>query len=130
MRAILKSEPFYQMPIKDKKFFIKLGKRITQMRKAQSLTQIDMAKMLNIGQQTYANYETGVRRLPSSLLPALSKIYGVSVEEILGLSAKASKPGPTPKLKQKFDTISKLPKKEQQFFIQMLDRFLNEAKAS
>jgi DNA-binding XRE family transcriptional regulator len=43
----------------EKAFHVQLGERITVARKAQGLTQTQVAEALGIGQQTLAHYEGG-----------------------------------------------------------------------
>jgi transcriptional regulator with XRE-family HTH domain len=69
---------------KDEAFFKALGGRITTARKAQELTQIQLAEQLGIVQQTLAHYEVVHLRLPISMLPVLAESLSVSVEQLLG----------------------------------------------
>ncbi len=61
-------------------------KRIRDLREDRDLTQKEMAKALNCSQQVYSNYELGQRDIPTDILIKLSKLYGVSVDYILGIS--------------------------------------------
>ena len=61
-------------------------KRIRDLREDKDLTQKEMAKQLNCSQQVYSNYELGQRDVPTDVLIKLSKIHGVSVDYILGIS--------------------------------------------
>ena len=65
-------------------------KRIRDLREDRDLTQKQMAKALNCSQQVYSNYELGQRDIPTDILIKLSKIYGVSVDYILGISDNPS----------------------------------------
>ena len=61
--------------------------RIRDLREDQDLSQAQLAKMLNISQSTYSRYESGVLDVPSEVLIALSRVYKVSVDYILGLNS-------------------------------------------
>ncbi|MFN7220857.1 MAG: helix-turn-helix domain-containing protein [Burkholderiales bacterium] len=115
--------------MKEELFFKDLGARIAVARKAQNLTQTDLAEFLGVAQQTLAHYEGGRLRLPVSMLPILAQQLGMTVEELLGQHAekRGSKRGPTPRLQQQIDRISLLPKPKQRFVMEMLDTVIAQA---
>ncbi len=61
-------------------------KRIEDLRTDNDLTQIKVAKYLNMHTTVYRRYEKGVREIPVWALIKLSELYGVSVDYILGLT--------------------------------------------
>ncbi len=119
----------YSMPIgKDEKaFFARIGARIAQVRKAQNITQAQLAELLGVSQQTITAYEVGRRRMPVSALPTLARHLGVAVEELMGEQPTAARRGPAPKLQQQIDRIQQLPRAKQRFVIEMLDTVLQQA---
>lgn len=64
---------------------IKMYERIRNLREDKDLNQTQVANMLNISQSTYSRYENGNLDVPTEVLIALSKLYNVSVDYILGL---------------------------------------------
>lgn len=60
--------------------------RIRDLREDADKTQTDIAKLLNIGQRTYCDYELGKTRIPVDSLIVLAKLYNVSMDYICGLS--------------------------------------------
>ena len=58
-------------------------KRLKDLREDKDLFQKDVAKMLNISQQYYSEYETGKRSIPIEILVILSDYYDVSCDYIL-----------------------------------------------
>lgn len=113
---------------KDQEFFKALGLRIAQARKAQNLTQQDMADRLGVAQHTYAQYELGIRRLPASTLPQVARDLGLTLDELLDQNEQPrAKPGPASKLQKQFDRISQLPKTKQRFVLEMLDMVIAQA---
>lgn len=56
------------------------------MREDNDYTQIQIAKILNVGQRTYADYELGKTRIPVDSLIKLAKYYNVDMNYITGAS--------------------------------------------
>lgn len=113
----------------ERAFFAQLGARIAEQRKTQGITQVQLAELLGVSQQTITAYEVGRRRIQVSALPVIAQTLGVAVEELLGDSPKtaAGKRGPAPKLQQQMDRITRLPKAQQRFVMQVLDSVLAQA---
>lgn len=65
---------------------MKYNERIREIREDNSLTQQNVADLLNIGQRTYADYESGKTRIPIDNLLVLAKYYNVSLDYITGAS--------------------------------------------
>lgn len=57
---------------------------IRNLREDRGLKQKDLAAMLNVSQNTYSQYETGVIELTTSTLIKLADFYDVSVDYLLG----------------------------------------------
>ncbi len=118
------------MPIttEERDFFVALGERITQFRKARGITQAQLAETLGVSQQTIQAYEVGRRRIQVSNLPVVARVLSVSLEDLFGTSDRSpSKRGPAPKWQKQIEAISKLPRAKQQFVSQMLDTVLAQA---
>ena len=112
----------------DQTFFKALGTRVADARKARNLTQQDLADHLGVAQQTYAQYESGIRRIPASMLPKLAHHLGLTLDELMGVgSASKSKPGPASKLELQIEQLRQLPKATQKVVINMLDGVLAQA---
>lgn len=65
---------------------MKYNERIREIREDNSLTQQKIADLLNIGQRTYADIESGKTRIPIDSLLILAKFYNVSMDYISGAS--------------------------------------------
>lgn len=65
--------------------------RIRDLREDRDLTQREVAEFLHIKQNTYSQYENGLRQLPIEHLISLAKFYQTSTDYILGLT-KEKKP--------------------------------------
>lgn len=116
------------MAAKEKVFYVQLGRRIAERRKAADITQVQLAEILGIAQQTMAHYEGGVSRIAVALLPPLANALGTTVEDLLGEAAKrGGKRGPVPKLQQTLEQVSQLPKSRQRVIHEVLDSMLAQA---
>lgn len=62
--------------------------RIRDLREDHDLKQTDIAKLLNVTQPTYSDYERGILEISLSSLVTLSNFYQVSVDYLLGLTDK------------------------------------------
>lgn len=64
----------------------KISQILLDLREKHNLKQKDIAKVLGISQQTYSNYERGLREIPIHHLKALAEFYNTSLDFILGTS--------------------------------------------
>ena len=117
------------MTPKDKLFYEALGQRIAQFRKAQGLTQTQLAEMLGISQQTVAHYEVGRLRVAVAMLPALTRALEVSCEDLLNEQPARTigKRGPTSTLQRQIEQVGHLPRAKQKFVMEMLETVLQQA---
>ena len=60
--------------------------RLKEIREDKDLLQKDIAKILDITQVQYSQYETGVRVIPIYHLIKLASFYNTSVDYLLGLT--------------------------------------------
>jgi transcriptional regulator with XRE-family HTH domain len=111
------------MTPEDKTYYQELGQRIAQFRKAQGLTQTQLAEVLNISQQTMAHDEVGRLRIAVAMLPELAKTLADSREELVSDSATTTvkgKRGPTPTLQLQIEQVTLLPRAKQKLVGEML----------
>lgn len=113
----------------ERAFYVQLGERIAATRKAQGITQVQLAELLGVAQQTMAHYEGGSVRIPVETLAQLAQHLNTSVEALIGTqNTKArGKRGPASKLEQQLEQVGRLPKAQQKFVSQMLDTVLQQA---
>lgn len=70
---------------------------------------------------------TGTATIEASLLPELARIFGVGVDELLGLRNGSGKRGPTPKFQKQLERIAQFPRAQQRLVMQMLDGVLAQS---
>lgn len=61
-------------------------RRLRELREDHDYSQADIGKRLGMSKQQYFLYEKGYRDIPTHVLIALAKLYGTSVDYILGLT--------------------------------------------
>lgn len=61
-------------------------RNIRDLREDADLTQKQLGEALHCSQQAYANYELGLRDIPTGILIALARFHGTSVDYLLGLT--------------------------------------------
>lgn len=74
-----------------------------------------------------ASFEKGIRKVPASMLPMLAQLFGISVDELVGLKNPAAKRGPMPKLQRQIEQVARLPKAKQKFVSEMLETVIQQA---
>lgn len=65
-----------------------LNEQLKLIRKKNKFTQQELSDLLEIERSTYASYETGRNRPDISVLTAIAKIFGVTVDYITNIDPK------------------------------------------
>lgn len=60
--------------------------RLKDLREDRDIYQKDVAKLLNISQQYYSEYENGKRPIPVEYLIKLAEFYNTSIDYIVGIT--------------------------------------------
>lgn len=68
-----------------------LGNNISEKRKAKGLTQEELAASLGVSPQAVSKWENNLSCPDIALLPEISKLFGISVDELLGVAPTAEK---------------------------------------
>lgn len=63
---------------------VRIGRQIARLRKAQNMTQPELADRMGISFQAVSNWERGASMPDIGKLPELAGIFGVTVDELLG----------------------------------------------
>lgn len=101
----------------------KIGERLHKLREFMGLTQEQVASILNIGRDAVLRIEKGIRKIDIQELIKFSKLYSVSVDEIINV--KPINQGLETSFARSFDGLSDKDKKE----ILDLIAFKNEIKS-
>ncbi len=81
------SAPDREAGQKGKKMFDmqKIGRNISENRKSRNMTQMELADRMNVSYQAVSNWERGNSMPDIAKLPELAEIFGVTVDELLGM---------------------------------------------
>ena len=67
---------------------VDFGLRIKKLRQSKNLTQLQLAKRLNISKSMISAYENDIRLPSYDVLIKLSRIFNVSTDFLLGINSK------------------------------------------
>lgn len=85
-----------------------IAKNLTELRKKNKLTQIELAKLLNYSDKAVSKWENGESVPSVDVLHRLSKIYNVSLDYIVGEQSNSAPVDITPVIKKKRHIITLL----------------------
>ena len=68
-----------------------LGKRIKLLREEKEISQLDLAKLLNVNNSTLSQYEAGNRTPSDEIKMKIADYFGVSIDYLLGRTDTSSK---------------------------------------
>lgn len=69
---------------------IEQGKKLREFRKKNKMTQEQVARLLNVSRQNYSHYETGRNQPSIDSMMILSRIWQISIEELLSDESNSS----------------------------------------
>ena len=101
------------------------GARLHAAREAKGLSQAQVADKLGIAQQSYAAWERRDVALRADQLQQIADVLGVGVEQLLGNTPKPTRAaGPVGRLRQVFESASKLPRHQQAKVAEFVEAFV------
>jgi len=105
------------------------GKRLARFRQAAGYSQRELAAEIGISYRMVAYYEKEAGHLPTDLLPVLSKVLGVSTDQLLGVEeVKEIGRNRDSRLWRRFSQLEKLPSAQRKPIVQVIDAFLEREK--
>jgi transcriptional regulator with XRE-family HTH domain len=113
-------------PIKAAPLF---GQRLAAARKSRAWSQTKLAEKLDTNQKVIDYYERRAVNPSISFIQRAAEVLGIPVAELVGgdFKAERSRPGPTPQLALRMEQIRRLPRKQQEFMIRLIDTVLEQA---
>ena len=64
------------------------------------------------------------------MLPALAKLFAVSLEQLVGMTELPAKRGPASVLQRQIEQIGMMPRAKQKFITEMLEALIKQQQAS
>jgi transcriptional regulator with XRE-family HTH domain len=110
------------------------GERLTALRKARGLTQVQLADKIGSTQRAVSRYETIADRAPAPVLAKLAQALGVTTDELLGVkriraAASLADDPEARRLWRKFQQVMELPEKDRRAVIRLVNSLVT-AKAA
>ena len=112
------------------------GQRLMVIRKAHSMSQVQLAKAAKTTQRAISYYETGLGFPPAPLVARLAYALNISADELLGISPQPRHTSQFEKLNsnpdsrrlwKRFQQMASLPEKDQRAVVRLINS-LSEAK--
>jgi len=110
------------------------GVRLAELRKAAGLSQYELASYVGVPQANIAFWERSEKPPRSEVLPKMAEALGVSVEDLLigetgkaaGKKAAKSNGRPAGKVREVFDRVSKLPRRQQEHIVNWVSAYVSQ----
>lgn len=112
------------MPKQDFDALTDFGKRLTTLRKEAGYTQTELARELGVSQRMISYYEGHTEFAPSSLLPDLASLLGVTSDELLGIKPIKKTKKPDTRLQRRMRQIEKMSASKRRQVLQVIDTFI------
>src|SRR3954452_12814567 len=115
------------MPRKLSKPRPRQGARLAALRRTAGLTQAELAELVGETQRNIAYWEQADKPPRSDVIPKLANVLGVSVETLLtadGELAPTRARGPVGRARKIFDDVSRLPRRQQDKIIEIVEAFV------
>lgn len=113
-----------EMPRK-KKQDASFGPRLTSIRKARGLTQVQLARTMGTTQRAISYYETDDGIPPAAAVIGLARALQVSADELLGLRApkveRLKEDPETRRMWKRFRQVSTLPERDRKAVIRLIN---------
>lgn len=105
------------------------GERLSALRKARGLTQVQLAEAINSTQRAISYYENEAGYPPAPVIADLARALNISADELLGLSPAATSAraaatadvGTQQRVWKKFQQLLTLPEKDQRAVIRLVN---------
>lgn len=105
------------------------GQRLAALRKDRGMTQPQLAEVIGVSVQMIEYYERRARNPSVDTIERVAAALGVEPAYFLtGKEHKRKKPGPPSALEKRIERLRRLPKKEQEVVLKMLDGLLSAAR--
>ena len=101
------------------------GERLAEARIKAGLSQAQLAERMGVNQRLITHWERRSITLKPEQLTALAAALNVSADELLGIKP-ARQSGPTGRVRQVFDAVAALPRRQQQKIVDVVEAFVEK----
>ena len=105
----------------------KFGAHLVELRKAAGLSQNQLADNLGMPQSNISFWEQWEKPPRGEVLPKLAEALAVSLDELLNFKAPKPKGGPKGKVKEAFEAVAKLPRRQQEHVLKVVNALVAQA---
>lgn len=105
----------------------KFGVHLVALRKAAGLSQNQLADRVGVTQSNISFWEQWDKPPRGEVLPKLAEVLGVSMDELLNFKAPRPKAGPKGKVLEAFEAVSKLPRRQQEHVLKVVNALVAQA---
>jgi len=107
------------------------GKRMAALRQEHGLSQAEFGRRVGLSRGMVAYYESCAKNPTLEFIEKVAAAFDVPLGELLdqGTGPARRKPGPSSRLQQLTDELSRLPKNKQRVVVEMLEGFLHQQTA-
>jgi transcriptional regulator with XRE-family HTH domain len=103
------------------------GRRLAETREQAGLSQAELGEKLGMSQRAVAHWERKKTALHPEQLEALAKVLKVSVDELVSGNGKVPRQnGPQGRVRQVFEAVSKLPRRQQEKIVDVVEAFVDK----
>ncbi len=99
---------------------------LRRLRRASGLTMRELARTIGEDHSNVRYWETTGKIPRSDVLTPIAQALGVTVEEVLGQPKPSRVTSPGGRARQLFEAISKLPRRQQEKILDILEPFVRE----
>ena len=96
------------------------------LREAAGISQRELARQIGQDQSNVRYWETTGKIPRSDVLAPIAAALGVSVQELLGQPKPKRAPAPGGKVRQVFEAVTKLPRRQQQKIVEVVEALVSQ----
>ena len=105
-----------------------IGERIANLRKAQGITQKELAEKIGVTRTVITDYERGRVRIYDEMLARLAQALGISADELLGLRKPEETGNQSLRLTRRLRELEELPEAKRKKILSTLDDLIRANK--
>jgi transcriptional regulator with XRE-family HTH domain len=103
------------------------GRRLAEARERVGFSQAELGDKLGLSQRAIAHWERRSSALKPEQLTALAKVLKITVDDLVSGNGKIPRQsGPQGRIRQVFEAVSKLPRRQQEKIVDVVEAFVDK----